>query len=78
MPTENTEVIAMNRLELEGPEFCKAIWPNEDIAEISLLMPGCQAQELANVATRKRTTVGQLIRSFVSRCLCDQSHANDE
>ena len=68
----------MNRLERERPEIGKAIWQNEDIAEIPLLMPGWQAQELANLATSKRTTVGQLIRAFVSRCLCEQSHGDDE
>ena len=47
---ENTEVIAMNRLELDGSEIRTEIWQTEDIAEISLLMPGCQAQELANLA----------------------------
>ena len=66
----------MNRLEREGPEIDKLIWQNEDIAEIPLLMPGWQAQELVNLATSKHTAVGQLIRVFVSRCLCEQSHAD--
>lgn len=56
----------------------KVIWQSEDIAEILLLLPGWQAQELADLASSNGTSVGQLIRAFVSRCLCEQSHGDDE
>jgi hypothetical protein len=49
---------------------------DEEIVEISLLLPGWQADELASVAQDRGLTAGQLLRR-VLRDFCRQQHRRE-
>jgi hypothetical protein len=51
------------------PEVGQVFWMDEEIAEVSLLMPGWLAAELMHVADSRRLTVGQLLRGLIDEYL---------
>ena len=51
------------------PEVGQVGWLDQDVAEISLLVPGWQAAQLVSLANSQRLTVGQLLRRLVRRYL---------
>jgi hypothetical protein len=61
----NKEAITMKPSYCERPEVGQISWLDEEIAEVSLLLPGWQAAQLAALATRQRLTVGQLLRNLI-------------
>jgi len=58
------------------PEVGQVCWPNEEIAEISLLTPGWQAAQLVALATSQRVTVGQLLRGLIHKYLARRATEN--
>jgi hypothetical protein len=66
----------MRRIYSDRPEIGQVSWLDEEIAEISLLMPGWQAAQLVAIATRQRVTVGQLLRDLVKSYLAKRTPGN--
>ena len=57
----------------ERPEIGQILWLNEEMAEISLLLPGWQASQLVAIASRQRMTAGQLLRHLIKIYLAQSS-----
>jgi hypothetical protein len=53
----------------ERPEIGQILWLDEEVAEISLLLPGWQAAQLVAFASRQQVTAGQLLRDLVKKYL---------
>jgi hypothetical protein len=51
------------------PEVGQVGWLDQDVAEISLLVPGWQAAQLVSLANSQRLTVGQLLRRLIRQYL---------
>lgn len=60
----------------DRPELGQISWLDEEIAEVSLLMPAWQAAQLAAIATRQRVTVGQLLRDLINIYLAKRTRGN--
>jgi hypothetical protein len=48
-----------------GPPEGRVVWPDEQVAELSLLLPGRWAAELERLAHARGLTVGQLVRLLI-------------
>lgn len=57
-------------------EIGQVSWLDEEIAEVSLLLPGWQAAQLVTIATCQRVTVGQLLRDFIKIYLAKRTPGN--
>jgi hypothetical protein len=66
----------MRRSNSDRPEIGQVSWLDEEIAEVSLLMPSWQAALLVAIATRQRVTVGQLLRDLVKIYLAKRTPGN--
>jgi hypothetical protein len=71
------QVIEMNRSKTERAEVGQVTWLDEEIAEISLLLPGWQAAQLVSLATSQRATVGQFLRWLIRKHLDQRSNENN-
>ena len=61
----------------ERPEIGQILWLNEEMAEISLLLPGWQAAQLVVFASRQQVTAGQLLRDLVKKYLAHECRRQD-
>ena len=66
----------MNQGYSDRPEVGQVSWSNEEFAEVSLLLAGWQAAQLATVAAAQRVTVGQLLRGLISKYLAQRATRN--
>jgi len=48
-------------------------WPNQEMVELSLLLPSWQASEMESLAHSRGLTLGQLIRLLIRDCLTDRA-----
>ena len=62
----------------ERPEAGQILWTNEEVAELSLLLPGWQAAELATLAGGQGLTLGQLLRRVIEEYLARQSDLGEQ
>jgi hypothetical protein len=60
------------------PDVGQVSWVNEEIAEVSLLMPGWQLSQLVSLATSQRLTVGQLLRTLIRSHLAQNAAGNND
>ena len=51
------------------PEVGQVGWLDQEVAEISLLVPGWQAAQLVSLASSQRLTAGQLLRRLIRQYL---------
>jgi hypothetical protein len=65
-------VSTMNRDRVPGPMRDWVIWPDEQVAELLLLLPGRQAAELERLAHSSGLTMGQLTRLLIRDYLADR------
>ena len=63
----------MTRDHAEGPMKSRICWLDEQMAEVSLLLPGWQAVEMERLAHSRGLTLGQLIRLLIREYLIDQT-----
>ena len=63
----------MTRDHAEGPMKSRICWLDEQMAEVSLLLPGWQAVEMERLAHSRGLTLGQLIRLLIRDCLTDRA-----
>ncbi len=66
----------MNHGYSERPKFGQVSWLDNEIAEISLLMPAWHAAQLLTAATAERVTVGQLLRGLIREYLAQRPAEN--
>lgn len=71
------QAIDMNKSTAQRAEVGQVRWLDEEIAEISLLLPGWQASRLVSLATSQRATVGQLLRGLIRKHLVELSFGDD-
>jgi hypothetical protein len=57
----------------DRPEIGQVFCQDEEIAELSLLLPGWQASQLVAIASRQRMTAGQLLRHLIKTYLAQES-----
>lgn len=62
----------------ERPKVGQVCWMNEEIAELSLLLPGWQTVELETLACSRHLTLGQLIRQVISEYLACRPPLNEQ
>jgi hypothetical protein len=55
------------------PEVGQVGWLDQEVAEISLLVPGWQAARLVSLAGSQRLTAGQLLRRLIRQYLVQRS-----
>ena len=48
-------------------------WLNQEMVELSLLLPSWQASEMESLAHSRGLTLGQLIRLLIRDCLTDRA-----
>jgi hypothetical protein len=60
----------------DRPEIGQISWLDEGIAEVSPLLPGWHAPQVAAVASRQRVTVGQLLRELIKIYLAKRTRGN--
>jgi hypothetical protein len=58
-------VNTMNHDPLPGPPGDRLIWVDEQVAELSLLLPGRQAAVLEGLAYSRGLTMGQIVRLLI-------------
>ena len=63
----------MNRNHGERPIESRACCLDEEMAELSLLLPGWQAAQMENLANSRGLTLGQLIRLLIRDYLTDRA-----
>jgi hypothetical protein len=63
----------MNLDQIDQPDASQMTWPDDQFAEVSLLMPAWQTAHLLDLASSRRLTVGQLLRGLVGTYLAQQS-----
>ena len=63
--TSGKGMVANNSGPSVRPDDGQLSWRDEEVTEISLLMPAGQAAELLYLAGSRRLTVGQLLRGLV-------------
>ena len=61
----------MSRDHAEGLMNSRICWLDEQMAELSLLLPGWQPAEMERLAHSRGLTVGQLIRLLIRDYLAD-------
>jgi hypothetical protein len=62
----------MNLGQTERPDVGQVSWLDDEVAEISLLMPAWQTAQLLDLANSHRLTVGQLLRGLVRAYLAER------
>ena len=65
----------MSRDQAEGLMNSWICWLDEQMAELSLLLPAWQAAEMERLAHSRGLTVGQLIRLLIREYLADRGRA---
>jgi hypothetical protein len=65
----------MRRDHAEGPIEPPTCWRDEEMAELSLLLPGWQAAEMERLAHSRGLTLGQLIRLLIRDYLTDRARS---
>jgi hypothetical protein len=68
-------MITMNQDHAEGPIESWTCWLDDEMAEISLLLPGWQAAEIERRARSCGLTLGQLFRLVIRDYLTDRAAA---
>jgi hypothetical protein len=63
----------MSRDRADGPMKSRTCWLDEEIIEVSLLLPGWQAAEMEGLAHSRGLTLGQLIRLLIRDYLTDRA-----
>lgn len=56
-----------------GPIESRACWRDEELTELSLLLPSWQIVEMERLAHSRGLTLGQLIRLFIRDYLADRT-----
>jgi hypothetical protein len=55
----------MNQVHLPRPMEDRVVWPDDQVAELLLLLPGRQAAELERLAHSRGLTLGQQLRLLI-------------
>jgi hypothetical protein len=59
----------MNHGQTDRSDVSQVTWPDQEVAEISVLMPAWQTAQLLDLATSRRLTLGELLRGVVGTYL---------
>lgn len=68
----------MNQTLSSRPEIGQVSWLDQEIAEISLLIPAWEAAELVTMASFRNVTVGQMLRALIREYLLQQDAAKEQ
>jgi hypothetical protein len=63
----------MSREHARGPIESRTCWRDEEMMELSMLLPSWQVVEMEGVAHSRGLTVGQLIRQLIRDYLADRT-----
>lgn len=63
----------MNTMRLEWQGNSQTCWPDDEVAELSVLLPGPQAAALEKLANARGQTLGQYLRLLIQNHLTGKS-----